>query len=411
MSKVPHLVLVINSGSSSLKFSVLPSEGNKPLLYGVAECLNKSDARFVRVCRGQKRSTALRDYTHEAALAALFEVLRLERLLDDVAVVGHRVVHGGEHFKESVVITKDVLRDIEALSGLAPLHNPANVLGIRTCLTHLPHIPQVAVFDTAFHQTMPRAAWAYAIPQRFYRAHGVRRYGFHGMSHQYVAHTAIHLLDLDSNDCGLVIAHLGNGASATAVLNGQSVDTSMGMTPLEGLVMGTRSGDVDFGAMAYLSQREKLGVEELANMLNHQSGLLGLSELSNDCRALEEAASHGHDGAMFALEAFVHRLAKYIGALATSLPRLDAVIFTGGIGENSALVRAMTLKRLTVLGLSVNAEANQHTVGGRAGRIDGGMRHQPSAWVIPTDEERLIAEDAMQRAHVMACPTPTLLAH
>jgi acetate kinase len=288
------------------------------------------------------------------------------------------VVHGGERFTDSALLTPAVLADIEAVSALAPLHNPANLLGIHACMKRLPSIPQVAVFDTAFHQTMPAAAFTYAVPQRLYRDNGVRRYGFHGTSHRYVARETV--------------AHLGNGASATAVKNGMSVDTTMGMTPLEGLVMGTRSGDIDFGAVAYIARATTLALEDVDGMLNKQSGLLGISELSSDCRTLEQAAKTGHAGAGLALDVFVHRLARHIGGLAASLHRFDAVVFTGGIGENSALVRAMTIARLGVFGFTLDEQANARTVGGCSGRISSSRR--PAAVVIPTDEEGMISRDA-----------------
>jgi len=309
-----------------------------------------------------------------------------------VRAVGHRVVHGGERFKQSALITPSVLTDIEACSSLAPLHNPANLLGIRTALQKLPGVPQVAVFDTAFHQSMPPEAYLYGLPQAYYRDYGIRRYGFHGSSHRYVAEETVEALHLDPADHGIVIAHLGNGASATAVLNGRSVDTTMGMTPLEGLVMGTRSGDIDFGAAAYIARTTGLGLDGVDAMLNKQSGLLGISELSSDCRTLEQAAKSGHVGAKLALDVFVHRLARHVGGLATSLNRFDALVFTGGIGENSALVRAMTIERLSVLGFTLDADANARMVGGLSGRITHSRR--PTAAVIPTNEEGLIAHDA-----------------
>lgn len=396
MSPPPDLVLVINCGSSSLKFSVLHADGENPLVSGIAECLGLPDARLILKQGGERDTVLLDGGSHGDALATLLARLDDGGLLGRVAVVGHRVVHGGERFIESVRITAQVLDDIEAVSALAPLHNPANLVGIRACLAGLPDVPQVAVFDTAFHQTMPREAYSYAVPQHFYREHGVRRYGFHGTSHRYVSAQAVHLAGLEQGDHGLVVAHLGNGASATAVHNGRSVDTSMGLTPLEGLVMGTRSGDIDFGAAAHIGRAAGVDLAGVEALLNKQSGLLGLSSLSSDCRQLEAAADEGHAGATLALEVFVHRLARHVGALATSLPRLDALVFTGGIGENSARVRAMTLRRLAVFGFTLDEVANAQAVRGRAGRIDGGVG--PAAWVVPTDEEGLIARDAARLA-------------
>jgi acetate kinase len=396
MSHSSRLVLVVNSGSSSLKFTVLPVGGGAALVSGLAECLGLPEARLIVKADGAKTTMALEQGDHAGALAAIFAHLDREGLLARVAVVGHRIVHGGERFTESVVVTPQVIADIEAVSALAPLHNPAALIGLRACLEALPGVPQVTVFDTAFHQTMPKAAYTYAVPQQFYREHGVRRYGFHGTSHRYVAGEAVRFLGLDPADHGLVIAHLGNGASATAVRDGHCVDTTMGLTPLEGLVMGTRSGDIDVGAVAHIGRITGKSLGEIETMLNKESGLLGISGLSNDCRTLETAAAEGHEGAELALEVFVHRLARHIGGLATSLPRLDAVVFTGGIGENSARIRAMTIARLRALGLHLDEAANAVCFGGRMGVISQGAG--PVAVVVPTDEEGLIAADAARLA-------------
>ncbi|AOJ73618.1 acetate kinase [Burkholderia sp. MSMB2042] len=363
----------------------------------MAECLGQDDARLIIKKECEKTTVQLASgAAHSRALEVLMDRFDDADLLDRVAVVGHRVVHGGERFTESVLITPEVIRDIEGVSGLAPLHNPANLLGIHTCLEELPFVPQVAVFDTAFHQTMPKAAYAYAVPQRLYREHGIRRYGFHGTSHRYVSGEVVHLAGLDPENHGVVVAHLGNGASATAVVNGKSVDTSMGLTPLEGLVMGTRSGDIDFGAVAKIASITGSDFADMEALLNKNSGLLGLSELSSDCRDLETAAADGHEGAQLALDVFVHRLACYIGALATSLPRFDVLVFTGGIGENSVRMRAKTLERLKVFGFVLDEAANGLAVRGQCGRIDSGST--PQAWVIPTDEEGMIAREATRIA-------------
>jgi acetate kinase len=397
MTMQQSLVLVINCGSSSVKFTLLPFDGGAALLCGIAESLCGDDrARLIVRKDGAKNAEDLPGSSHADALRAIFSHVQRKGWLEHVAAVGHRVVHGGERFKESAVITPDVIRDIETVSVLAPLHNAAHLLGIRICGEMLPSIPHVAVFDTAFHQTMPVDAYTYAIPQRFYREHGIRRYGFHGTSYRYVSARAVELLGLDPQDHGIVIAHLGNGASACAVLNGKSVDTTMGLTPLEGLVMGTRSGDLDVGAAAHIGRLADLDLAGVETLLNRRSGLLGLSELSSDCRTLELAAASGHAGAKLALDVFVHRLARCIGGLATSLNRLDAVVFTGGIGENSALVRAMTLRHLSIFGFALEATANQQISGGACGRIDSGAGTQ--AWVIATDEEGLIARDAARLA-------------
>jgi len=396
MSQSPRLVLVVNSGSSSMKFTLLPAGGGEALVSGIAECLGLPEARIVVKENGAKTIADLTRGDHAGAIAALFDRLDHEGLLDRIAVVGHRVVQGGDIFKESVIVTPQVIADIEKLAPLAPLHNPAHLIGLRACIEAMPNVPQVVVFDSAFHQTMPAAAYTYAVPRVYAREHGVRRYGAHGTSHRYVSAEAVRVLGLDPADHGLVVAHLGNGASATAVVNGCSVDTSMGMTPLEGLVMGTRSGDIDVGAVAHIARVSGKDIFQLDAMLNKESGLLGISELSNDCRTLEAAADEGHEGAKLALDVFVHRLARYVGALATSLPRFDALVFTGGIGENSARIRAMTLKHLAVFGFAIDEAANAATFGGRAGVI--GRGRATLAAVVPTDEEGLIAADAARLA-------------
>ena len=386
------LVLVLNSGSSSLKFAVHSMDARRPLLSGLAERLGPGPAA-ITMKDGQAKATApLPAPDHGAALDAVLAEVAARGWMARLRAVGHRVVHGGEHFAASALLTPEALAAIEACSALAPLHNPPAILGMRIALERLAGVPHVAVPDTAFHQTMPPAAYLYGLPMELYRAHGVRRYGFHGTSHRFVAGEAVRIAGLDPADHGLVVAHLGNGASATAVQDGRSVDTTMGMTPLEGLVMGTRSGDVDPGALRHVAARLGLDWTGLDNLLNKRSGLLGLSGLSNDCRELEAAADAGHEGARLALEVFVHRLARHVGGLAMSLRRLDAVVFTGGIGENSVRIRAMTLRRFGPLGLRLDEAANARMVGGAAGAVslDGG----PLALVVPTDEEWMIARDA-----------------
>jgi acetate kinase len=387
------LILVINSGSSSLKFAIHALDRRDPLLCGLAERLGLDRATVSFKDETGKTVRSLKEPTHSAALDAVLGELTVRGWLGALAAVGHRVVHGGERFSSSVLITPDVLNELDAISPLAPLHNPPAVLGMRVALARLA-VPHVAVLDTAFHQTMQPAAYLYAIPMSLYRDLGVRRYGFHGTSHRFVAKEAVQALELDPADHGLVIAHLGSGASATAVLNGRSVDTTMGMTPLEGLVMGTRSGDIDPGALAYIARRMDWSWDEMDTLLNKRSGLLGLSELSSDCRELQAAASNGHVGARGALDVFVHRLARHIGGLAMSLPRLDAVVFTGGIGENSAQIRAMTVRRLKPLGVVLDEEANLRMVGGTAGVISTGFG--PVAAVVNTNEEWMIARDTAE---------------
>lgn len=393
MSSDSSLILVINCGSSSLKFALFAADNRSALISGLAERLGGSDAAFRFDVNGERTKGALAGGTHADALAAVLVQLKAHGWFEHIVAIGHRVVHGGEEFIHSTVIDERVVDEIAAC-GFAPLHNPAHAIGMRAAIAAFPGVPQVAVFDTAFHQTMKLEAYLYALPRKYYRDLGVRRYGAHGTSHRYVSGAAVKMLGLDPDNHGVVVAHLGNGASATAVHNGHCVDTSMGLTPLEGLVMGTRSGDVDFGALAYIAKRTGLDVAGLENMVNRESGLLGISELSNDCRTLEQAAAEGHQGATDALNVFTFRLARYIGALAMALPRLDALVFTGGIGENSAFIRAETLKRLKVLGFELDEAANKTMFGGKSGIVSA--NHKPIAAVVPTDEEWMIALDTAE---------------
>lgn len=386
-------VLVINCGSSSMKFSVIPQDDDQPMLSGLAERLGIDHAVITFKDReGNKTTVALDQASHEHALSVLFARLSAQRLLETLCAIGHRVAHGGSDFKQSVLVTDEVIERIRALSALAPLHNPANLVGIEAARALLPALPQVAVFDTAFHQTLSPAAYTYAIPLEYQLAYQVRRYGFHGTSHRYIAAEALETLDLDPADHGIVIAHLGNGSSLCAVQNGESVDTSMGMTPLEGLVMGTRCGDLDFGAAAYLANCTGQPIDTLYKMVNNQSGLLGISGLSSDCRTLQQARDEGHERATLAIDVLVHRLARHIGGHVAALKRFDALIFTGGIGENSALIRELTVKRLQALGLTLDDARNQQLFGGRSGIISGTGATKIA--VIPTNEEKMIAIDA-----------------
>ncbi len=395
MTTLPH-ILVINCGSSSVKFALLPAASREPVVSGLAECLGLDDARITFKTADGKHTASLNGGKHAEAMAALTGFLAEHDWLGSVAAVGHRIVHGGERFQQSALITPEVIEGIEACCALAPLHNPGHLVGIRAAQQAFPALPQVVVFDTAFHQTLPKSAYLYAIPQRYHRDYGVRRYGMHGTSHRFIAAETIAALGLDPADNGILIAHLGNGASASAISHGRCVDTTMGMTPLEGLVMGTRSGDIDPAAVTYIARREGLDLDGIDTLLNKQSGLLGVSGISSDCRALEEAAEAGHPDARLALDMFAHRLARLLGGLATSLTRLDALVFTGGIGENSSLLREMTLARLSLLGFSVDAAANQLAVRGIGGVISG--PGSVAALVMPTNEEWMIARDTAELA-------------
>ena len=391
MNEFP-VVLVINSGSSSIKFSVLDVDTCDVLLAGIAEGINTAQAGL-SVNGGD--ISPLSHPTYEAALQAISHELETRNLIDSVALIGHRIAHGGSIFTQSALITDEVIDGIRQVSPLAPLHNYANLSGIESARHLFPGVQQVAVFDTSFHQTLPPEAYLYGLPWKYTEELGVRRYGFHGTSHRYVARQAYDLLKLQEQDSGLVIAHLGNGASICAVHNGKSVDTSMGMTPLEGLMMGTRSGDVDFGAMAWIADQTNQTMSDLERIVNKESGLLGISGLSSDLRTLEKAWHEGHERAQLAIKAFVHRIARHIAGHAASLTRLDAIIFTGGIGENSQLIRRLVMAHLRVLGVVANDDMNSRP-NSDGERIISDERSSVVCAVIPTNEEKMIALDAIR---------------
>ena len=396
------LILVLNCGSSSLKGAVLNSENGDVLLSCLGEKLNLADAYITFKVNGQKERVDLSATpNHTGAVGAMLEKLKAMGLDSQIGAIGHRVVSGGEEYSESVLIDDSVMAAIEKCIPLAPLHNPANLLGIRAAQDIFKGLPNVAVFDTAFHQTMPEHAYMYAIPRKFYRELGLRRYGFHGTSYRFVAEEAANVLGADKNNLKLVIAHLGNGASITAVRNGKSMDTSMGLTPLEGLVMGTRSGDVDPSIFSFLADNLKLSTQQITDILNKESGLMGISELSSDCRVIEEESLNGHEGAVLALEMFSYRLAKYVASMAVAAGGLDALVFTGGIGENSDIIREKVLNYCEFLGFSVDKEANTAARFGKAGVITA-TDSKVKAVVIPTNEELMIAQDTARLSGLAA---------
>ena len=395
MNEFP-VVLVINCGSSSVKFSVLDAASCDALMTGIADGVNTESA-FISVNGSEPVTLARKDY--EGALAAIALELEKRDLMSSVALIGHRIAHGGSLFSESTLITDKVIDQIRQVSPLAPLHNYANLSGVEAAQQLFPGVQQVAVFDTSFHQTLAPEAYLYGLPYRFFEELGVRRYGFHGTSHRYVSQQAYSLLNIAEADSGLVIAHLGNGASICAVRNGHSVDTSMGMTPLEGLVMGTRCGDVDFGAMAWIAQQTGQTLEDLERVVNKESGLLGLSGLSSDLRTLEKAWHEGHERARLAIETFVHRIARHIAGHAASLHRLDGVVFTGGIGENSRLIRQLVADRLKVFGIELDEQKNA-LPGSEGERIISADTSRAPCAVIPTNEEKMIALDALRLGKV-----------
>ena len=376
------MILVLNSGSSSLKFQLLNLEQNAVPFRGLIERIGTKDAPL----NFNGEHSQIRALNHREAFEAIAQKLPLER----ITAVGHRVVHGGEHFKNSVPINPQLLETLETLSPLAPLHNPANLEGIRAALELLPNLPMVAVFDTAFHATLPPKSYLYALPHALYTEHQIRRYGFHGTSHQYVSEQAAKHLERPIEQLKLITLHLGNGASACAVQNGASLDTSMGFTPLEGLVMGTRSGDLDPSVVLKLAQL--YGLEQTSELLNKKSGLLGLSGVSNDLRDVHSSADAGVEWAERALEVMAYRITKQIGAYAAAMGGLDAIIFTGGAGENDADLRARALKNLEFLGLELDAEKNA-----TRGMVEiSKIRSRAKILVIPTDEERMIALETVR---------------
>lgn len=396
------LVLVLNSGSSSVKYEVIDTDREAPLVRGEVERIGAggSTLRQLRMADGHEVRTLVPGEegggaTHEDALRAILDRVRDAEaggLDPDAALgaVGHRVVHGGERFKGAVRIDEDVLRGIRDCIDLAPLHNPHNLTGIEAALRCLGDLPQVAVFDTAFHATLPPEAWHYALPRALYKRHGIRRYGFHGTSHRYVARRAAELLDRPVSTLQVISLHLGNGASACAISGGVSVETSMGFTPLEGLVMGTRSGDVDPAAVLHLMAREGLSVAEASSLLNRHSGLQGLSGLSGDMRDLLAEAADGDPGARLALDVYVHRIRKYIGAYAAILGEVHAIAFTGGVGENAHLIRSRILRDLGILGVEVHGGRNRALTDGEEGRFEAG----PTALlVVRSGEEITLARE------------------
>jgi acetate kinase len=380
-------VLVINCGSSSLKFAVIEARSGHVGHHGLAERLGTADADWAIDGAPSEKLPAGAD--HGAALDRILERVSSDR----VAAVGHRVVHGGERFSESVLLDDAQVAEIEACSPLAPLHNPANLLGIREARARFPQVPHVAVFDTAFHHGMPPKAFQYALPYELYERYGIRRYGFHGTSHRFVAEDAATRLGRPLAELSLITAHLGNGCSACAIRGGKSIDTTMGLTPLEGLVMGTRSGDVDPNLHDFLASQSGLDLSQITELLNKKSGLLGLSGESNDMRALLESRERGSTRAALAIDVFCHRLAKAVLGLCAGLERLDALVFTGGIGEHAAAIRAQTVSELRILDVQLDDALNTdhgRSANGRITRDGSGVL----ALVIPTNEELVIAREA-----------------
>lgn len=388
-----HNILVINCGSSSLKFALVNPDQDEFAISGLAERLNSPEAIITwKKIGGEKNSLNIPNGDHKQALEKIMPHVQ-NVCQGKLEGIGHRVVHGGVHFTAPHKITPEVISEIERISPLAPLHNPAALQGIRAALEAYPELLQVVVFDTAFHQTMPEQAFRYCIPENYYTENNIRRYGFHGTSHRYVSHQTAKFCNLAVEDSYWLTAHLGNGSSTCAVAQGKSVDTSMGLTPQEGLCMGTRSGDVDPGLHGHLIRILNMSIDQVDSLLTKQSGLLGLSGLSNDMRTLEEARETGHKGATIAIEVFCYRLAKSLAAMSCALPRIDGLIFTGGIGENSSLIRKLTISSLKTLGFAIDDQANTQLARGTAGFIHAA--NSPRIIVMPTNEERQIALDTL----------------
>ncbi len=392
-------VLVINCGSSSLKYQLINADTEEVLAKGLCERIGIDGGMHTYQPKGSDKVASMIDMPdHTKAVGLVLDALcdpvsGVIKDLSEIDAVGHRIVHGGEKFSQSVLIDDDVIAAIKECNDLAPLHNPTNLIGVNSCRKLMPDVPMVAVFDTAFHQTMPEKAYLYGIPYEYYGKYKVRRYGFHGTSHEYVANRTAEFLNRDIKDMKIIVCHLGNGASVSAVSGGKCVDTSMGLTPLEGLIMGTRSGDIDPAIMEYIAGKENLSISEVLNVLNKKSGVLGLSGgVSSDFRDLGEAAASGNERAQTALETYAYRVAKYIGAYAAAMNGVDAITFTAGVGENNIAVRAMIGSYLNYLGTAVDPDRN-NTRGEE--KIISAEGSKVTILVIPTDEEMSIARQTV----------------
>ncbi|MEK8129775.1 acetate kinase [Paenibacillus filicis] len=394
------IVLVINAGSSSLKFQLYNMENEAVLAKGKVERIGMDSAILTYEPEGKQDIREVREILeHTTAIRRVLDMLAhpefgVLKSVRDIQAVGHRVVHGGESFSSSVLVDDRVKQEIKRLFDLAPLHNPAHMLGIQAVETNMPGVPQAVVFDTAFHQTMPSAAYLYPIPMVLYKKHKIRRYGFHGTSHAYVSERAAAYLGRPIEELKLVTCHIGNGASCAAVLHGKSVDTSMGMTPLEGLMMGTRSGDIDPAIVPFAMSKEELTLSEVNSMLNKHSGLMAISGISSDMREVTQAMQDGDKNAALAFEMYEYRLRKCIGAYAAAMNGIDAIVFTAGVGENSAALRAAVCRNLTFLGLRLDEEANARR--SQEDRMISTADSRVQVLVVPTNEELVIARDTYE---------------
>jgi len=393
-------ILVINCGSSSLKYQFFDMDSNEVLAKGLCERIGIEGSKLTHEALGKEKYVVTQPMkNHQVAAdlvikALLDPVYGVIKDINEISAVGHRVLHAGQHYSDPVIVDEDVKRVIRECFDLGPLHNPANLTGIEACEAAIPGVPQVAIFDTAFHQTMPAKAYLYAIPYEYYEKYNIRRYGFHGTSHSYVSKRLIKVAGLDPDNSKVIVAHLGNGASISAVQNSKCVDTSMGLTPLEGLIMGTRSGDIDPAIIQYISKKENKTVDEVVNMLNKQSGMLGVSGVSSDFRDVKKAEAEGNYRAKIANEAFEYRVAKYIGAYTAAMNGVDAIAFTAGVGENDHIIRSNVCKYLGYLGLQLDEEKNS-TIRAKEAEITT-ADSKVKVYVIPTNEELAIALQTLE---------------
>ena len=390
-------VLVINCGSSSLKYQLIDSETEAVLAKGLCERIGIDGRLVYQKAGNDKEITEASMPTHKEAIQMVLEALTNEKTgaiksLEEVNAIGHRIVHVGEKFASSAIITDEMIKAVEECNDLAPLHNPANLIGIRVCSELMPNVPQVGVFDTAFHQTMPAKAYLYGLPIEYYKNYKVRRYSFHGTSHSFVSKRAVEFLGLDKDNSKVIVCHLGNGSSISAVQNGKCVDTTMGLTPLEGVVMGTRSGSIDPAIVEYLAKKENLDIAGVMNILNKKSGLQGMSGVSSDMRDLRAAAAEGNEDAKNAIEVLCYGIAKYVGGYVAAMNGVDAIVFTAGIGENVGMIREKVCSYLGYLGITIDAKANE-VMGDEV--VISGADSKVKVAVIPTNEELAICRDTV----------------
>ena len=390
------IVFVVNCGSSSLKYQLIDMTKESVMAKGLIERIGM-DGSVLKHTPGSEDAVEINTEIpdHKVAIQLVIDALTNEnhgviKKMSEINAVGHRVVHGGERFTDSMLINSDVIAGIEACCEIAPLHNPPNLHGIHACMELMPEVPQVAVFDTAFHQTMPKTAFLYGLPYEMYVKYGLRRYGFHGTSHRYVAQKAAEMMGEHMSDLRIITCHLGNGASLTAIKYGKSVDTSMGYTPLEGLIMGTRSGEIDPAIIPFLMEKENMDAQQIDNFLNRRSGILGISGLSSDFRDLEQAANNGDERSQLAIDIFAYKVRKYIGGYVAAMGGVDAIVFTAGLGENSPFMREKICNGLEFLGTRIDPELNK--IRGKAREISV-KRARTKIFVVPTNEELVIARD------------------